>query len=61
MALDKKMNQVVKDNGRFILEAISLVLKVSKGGSIFQQSSLTSWLWLLGQLLASAPCKKNIV
>jgi hypothetical protein len=38
MALDKKVNQVVKDNGRFILEAISLFRGVSKGDLSFSRA-----------------------
>ena len=38
ITLDKKVNQDNQDNGRFILEAISLVLKVSKGGLSFSKA-----------------------
>ena len=34
----QKVNQVVKDNGRFILEAISLFLEVSKGDLSFSRA-----------------------
>ena len=38
ITLDKKVNPDNQDNGRFILEAISLVLKVSKGGLSFSKA-----------------------
>ena len=53
MALDKKMNEVVKNNSRFILEAISLFLGVSKGiylsAEQFHFLAMASWVnyWLL--------------